>query len=661
MNRRIDLTRAGLSRACPSSLSRLGAMTPQVRLGHTAVYDPLRNRIIVFGGWNQGGPRNDVWTLSLSGTPEWNKISPFAPFPPGRSRHGAIYDPIRDRLVIFGGRDAANAPLGDVWSLALDEEIPCWTQMTPGGAPPSARYNHSAEYDHVRDRIVVFGGYDGSAPMMNDLWALSLDGAPEWSPLSFPGGPPDPRSGHGAIYDPVRDRMIFVWGHDLTRLWNDTWELPLGDMPQWSVIPPGAIPFAGITRALYDPVRDRVVVVVSPSDLSPVDVWALSLTPQFMWSRITPTGTPPSGRSGHSVIYDPPRDRLLLFGGFRQTVSLNDVWALALSGTPAWNEIVPDGAPPAARSDHVAIYDPVRDRMVIHGGASEGPVSRRDAWILSLAGTPAWSELSPAGTKPLGRFGHSAIYDPAGDRMIVFGGRNGPTTFADVWDLSLDGATAWAQLQPTGALPSGTAGHSAIHDPLRERMVVFDGFQQPPDPGVTRTLTLSGGGVVERTRAVRAIAARNAQRARRGLRSDPRSDDRGRRRGRRLRHRRRLGPDVDPSDGGARPGRAAPGARRARAAVAEPVRALDDRLVLPRRSRARASPRLRFGGAPRAGSRGRARRRGAARGRVGWDRRSRATRVARRLLRPPGDSGVDARAEGRAPQVTGSGRASGLR
>jgi len=468
--------------------------TPDVRLGHSAVYDPVRNRILIFGGWNQGGPRNDVWALPLSGTPEWAEIIPSGTSPPGRSRHAAIYDLPRDRMVIFGGLDAGNAPQSDAWSLPLGEDL-VWTQLAPGGPLPAARYNHGAEYDPVRDRIVVFGGYDGIFHM-NDLWALSLDGAHEWSPLSSQGGPPDPRSGHGAIYDPIRDRMILVWGHNPTRFWNDTWELALGDTPQWSVVPPGAIPYAGLISreydSVYDPVRDRVVVVVSPSDLSPVEAWTLSLAPVPLWSRLIPTGTPPSGRAGCSVIYDPPRDRLILFGGTRLSAALNDVWTLSLSGALSWAEIVPDGGPPAVRWYHAAIYDPVRDRMVIHGGGSEGLVYRRDAWVLSLAGAPAWSQLSPAGTKPLGRIGHTAIYDPSGDRMIVHGGRNQVTLFGDIWALSLDGATAWAQVLASGNSPGSAASHSAVYDPIRERMAVFGGSFQPPDPGATYTLSLSG-------------------------------------------------------------------------------------------------------------------------------------------------------------------------
>ena len=44
----------------------------------------------------------------------------------------------------------------------------------PTGTPPIARYIHSAIYDPVRDRMVVFGGY-GRSGFRNDVWALVWD------------------------------------------------------------------------------------------------------------------------------------------------------------------------------------------------------------------------------------------------------------------------------------------------------------------------------------------------------------------------------------------------------------------------------------------------------------------------------------------------------
>ena len=96
------------------------------------------------------------------------------------------------------------------------------------------------------------------------------------------------------------------------------------------------------------------------------------------------------------------------------------MWALSLEGTPQWTELTPSGWPcrrvPVTRQ----IYDPVRDRMVVFGGgSSELPAytGTNDAWALSLGGDPFWTELIPSGTPPSARYHQASAYDPVRDRI----------------------------------------------------------------------------------------------------------------------------------------------------------------------------------------------------------------------------------------------------
>jgi hypothetical protein len=327
-----------------------------------------------------------------------------------RYAHRAIYDPVRDRMVVFGGYDGVHH-LNDVWALSL-AGTPTWTELTPSGTPPSGRRYHSAIYDPVRDRMVVFGGYTGEG-YLNDVWALSLAGTPEWTELTPGGTPPHPRYRQSAIYDPVRDRMVLFAG--------------------WY------------------------------ADTNFDDVWALSLAGTPTWTDLTPGGTSPVPRLSHSAIYDPVRDRMVVFGGV-EFGYLNDVWALSLANAPAWTELTPSGTPPTGRWDHSAIYDPLQDRMVVFGGY-DGFGYQDDTWALSLADAPAWTKLTPAGTPPSGRFGHSSIYDPVRDRMVVFGGFGDSRYVNDVWDLGLTGTTAWT---PTLAGDLQTLTVNATHGSVTE-------------------------------------------------------------------------------------------------------------------------------------------------------------------------------------------------
>src|SRR5262245_42694731 len=96
----------------------------------------------------------------------------------------------------------------------------------------------------------------------------------------------------------------------------------------------------------------------------------------------------------------------------------------------------------------------MRDRMVIYGGLVTGMhYILNDIWALSFSGTPAWSHL-PWGDELPPRLYHSAIYDPVRDRMVVFGGQAGAGVFLnDTWAFQFTAPLGWSQLTPTGSLP----------------------------------------------------------------------------------------------------------------------------------------------------------------------------------------------------------------
>ena len=503
----------------------IGVPPPFERYQHTAVYDPVRDRMVVFGGDGDGGTFNDVWALSLSGSPAWSMLDPAGSPPPARNRHTAFYDPVRDRMVVFGGYNrSGDTYYNDVWALSL-AGTPAWSKLTPAGSPPAARLGHTAIYDPVRDRMVVFGGF-ANGGRRNDVWALSLAGTPAWSELTPAGSPPAPLWMHTAIYDPVRDRMVVLGGPS-----NDVWALSLAGTTAWSAIA-GNPPVGGGYAAVYDPASDRMVVFGGDTELNLNWVCTLSLAGTPAWSEVVPAGSQPPARNGHTVIYDPVRGRMVVFGGFEGMAIYgnsiqygNDAWALSLEGSPTWSalstatpseRVVPtaiydpvrhsmvvfggyagaffddvwslplagsqgdwsatsvSGSPPAARAGHTAIYDPVRDRMIVFGGGTNVS-SFNDVWALSLAGSPVWSRLTPAGSLPAARWGHTAIYDPVRDRMIVFGGETNVSTFNDVWALSLAGSPVWIALDPMGSPPVALSYHTAIYDPVRDRMIVFGG------------------------------------------------------------------------------------------------------------------------------------------------------------------------------------------
>ena len=145
-------------------------------------------------------------------------------------------------------------------------------------------------------------------------------------------------------------------------------------------------------------------------------------------------------------------------------------------GTPAWTQLAPSGTAPSAREGLTAVYAAASNRMIVFGGYNGSGVN--DTWVLSNAngsgGTPAWTQLAPSGTAPPARYFHTAVYAAAGNRMIVFGGRN-VVRLNDTWVLSnangSGGTPAWTQLAPSGIVPSAHSYPTAVYDAASGRMV----------------------------------------------------------------------------------------------------------------------------------------------------------------------------------------------
>lgn len=395
-------------------------------------------------GLYRGGPfdpaSDAIWTLSLE-TDTWSKIAP--PLRPrGREGHAAVLDAAGRQMIVFGGYEDDyyyDGPRrGDAWSFALDSGT--WSQVIPSGGTPEGRAGHTAVYDPLRHRAIVFGGYNAQGDtFLADTWQLSLDDFPVWSRLAVADPAPSGRAGHSAIYDPVGDRMIVFGGEQscgesCSAAGNDLWSLSLAGAPTWTpLLPSGASPPAlSGQSAIYDPIRRRMVVFGGTDFVSSSNaVWTLELSGEPVWSRLSTAGTSPAVRSGHSAIYDPVGDRMLIFGA---GPSANDTWALNFDEPATWEELHPTGPPPAPRISHTAVYDPNGRRMLVYGGYPVPQVGS-DLWALSLDVAPAWSELSPSDSPPPPRGDHIAVYDPVSERMLVHGGNRGYTY--DTWMLEL--------------------------------------------------------------------------------------------------------------------------------------------------------------------------------------------------------------------------------
>jgi hypothetical protein len=255
-------------------------------------------------------------------------------------------------------------------------------------------------------------------------------------------------------------------------------------------------------KCMYNATNNRMIMFGGkiPSTDFADDVWVLQhangLDGTPAWIQLRPERRGPMGRHMPTAVYDQTNNRMVVFGGHTNdgpcpSIFAADVWVLrnanGLGGAPAWVHLEPTGRPPSAREWHTAVYDAASNGMVVFGGTScSGDLN--DVWILrnanGLGGAPAWVHLEPTGEPPFMRVGHTAIYDAANNRMMVFGGGLGfgNPFFNDVWVLEhangLGGNPAWVQLNPTGMPPSVREDHTAIYDVAKNQMIVFGGWRR---------------------------------------------------------------------------------------------------------------------------------------------------------------------------------------
>jgi hypothetical protein len=488
-----------------------GTPAPSGRKAAAAAYDSQRHRLIVFGGYpkypNDVGTADqyfdDVWALDLA-TNLWTQLAPTGTPPAPRTGASAIYDSSHDRLIVFGGGNGGSQ-YNQVWQLSL-AGTPVWTLLTPSGTPPAPRSYHMAVFDAERQRMILFGGYSYNGTSFGDTWELSLSGAPAWSAMSFAISP-SARFRAGMAMDPGRDRLILYggWG-GINR--SDTWTLSLEGTPQWTPITTTHLPPGRSEVSLaYDAANDRMVSFGGNNGQPQSDTWILLLSgagaPDWMNAA---SSDPPSPRYGHSSIYDPVAERVVIFGGFtapnsgwgehsRQSWALND-------GPNAWTLLNDPGELPSLRArNHTVVRDPIANRFISFGGERpQGPQGWLSNQLHSFdTVTNQWVPISAQGPSPTPRYAHRAVWDHIRDRMLVFGGWDS-AYLGELWEYRRRPIPAWTQLFTNGAQPAGRMAHGMVFDVARDRLVIFGGTEGQSGVlvpmGDVWTLPLSGPGAM---------------------------------------------------------------------------------------------------------------------------------------------------------------------
>jgi hypothetical protein len=442
--------------------------------GHTAVLEPRDRRLVVFGGRDHIHHPDEVTdqllALSLSAPSGWESVRAVPAGPAPREGHAAVLE--GKRMIVFGGRsgDDPAVSLDDTWTLELSG-VPLWTRLAAGGQGPPGRSGHSLVLDRGGGRLILFGGTGGEVPL-NDVWVLSTGPEPTWAQLVPGGTPPEPRSLHAAVFDPSGNRMIVFGGRGQSGVEvGDAWELVLGSEAVWNQLwPAGVSPAARAGHsAAYDAARRRMIVHGGAPVADGDELWALSLSDEPAWERITTPPARPGPRVSSAVVVDENARQMVVAGGLNDRGSHADAWVLQLDDAPAWTDLTRS---PGDRESSVATLDPTSGQVLMFGGTLQfgaPPVS--DLWSLSPEAAPRFAQLVAATSTPWHLPRSKAAFDASRQRLAIY---SPPTSSQpdSLWRVDLSESPTWIAIRPAGT-PPGEA-FAAAFDPLEDRLAVVD-------------------------------------------------------------------------------------------------------------------------------------------------------------------------------------------
>ena len=293
------------------------AAAPSARIGHQAVYDPLRRQVVVFGGWSRWGGRmfNDTWGWNGS---RWELLGQRGMAPSHRHSHAMAFDARRGRVVLFGGYDkqARGRRLSDLW----EWDGRRWQRVSQPRARPKPRAWHAMTWDSKRQQVLLFGGNLGRTPS-GALW--SWDGR-QWRRLQASGATPRPRSNFAMAFDDRRGVLVVHGGDDTSkRRYGDLWEW---DGARWRQPDQGATK-PGVRTGHSMVFAGEQVLLFGGKGTKGTgrrgDLWGWD---GVRWVQ-RQSATPPGKRSGQVLAWDPDRRVLVLFGGGKkERRTLADTW-----------------------------------------------------------------------------------------------------------------------------------------------------------------------------------------------------------------------------------------------------------------------------------------------------------------------------------------------
>lgn len=370
------------------------AGAPAPRQNASAIYDQAGDRMVLFGGRSSSGDLADAWVLDLSAL-RWRQLSTTGTAPSPRHTHNAVLHRLAQEMLIWSGRsiDAQGTQLhNDVH--ALDLTTSAWRLIQPATAAPVARYGTAAIFDAAAGELVNFAGFT-ELGRFDDTWRLDPTTG-IWREVTMDQRPGQ-RCLHTAAYDAVGERMIVFGGQRGADALDDVWSLDLRT-DTWHALPPMPAGGRRFPAAAFDVQGGRFYTFGGERNGARFgDLWSLAIggdrrngagdVVASAWEQVAAEVDVPPVRDRAVLIYDERRHRLVLFGGTGEEGHLNDTWVLTLpQPTPTFVRAVDDSEPtllalpaiypnpfngqvliqvqvPPAQQGHLMVYDLLGQRV----------------------------------------------------------------------------------------------------------------------------------------------------------------------------------------------------------------------------------------------------------------------------------------------------------
>ena len=558
----------------------LPASSPSPRTGYAMAFHERNGVTVLFGGYSENKYMGDTWAYNLTLNTWTEKKSAIAPQP--RDFHSMAYDPVSDRIVLFGGNKGSSSSLfSDTWT--YDYSNNTWTERTTTKAPPP-RFKQSMCYDPTSGLIILFGGstgYDGrkgdtwtynpatnawtecyvathpfwrsgaamaacpssgtvflfggeshssSIPSVNiwynDTWSFNVSNN-VWTNMSTTVGP-SPRSSPGMTYDPS-SKGFFLCGGDHDIPLADYWKYDPAQN-RWTILDEvsSPVPRSGSSFA-YDRASQVGVLFGGYNYNNWNDTWIYTV-PENKWEKRYPELSP-TPRMGAAMCYDRDTGLMVLFGGgelnfndrtdYWTSNDFDDTWTYNVSANiwmnrqpvqhphefqcmaydpdshlvilvgmaswdapgietwtydvigNLWTNRTKPGAPSARGSSEI-VYDETCHMIVLFGGNNINGSVMGDTWTYNTSSF-SWSLMSPDFSPPA-RTGHAMVFDNALGAVLLFGGtgRNRSVPYGDTWAYNAS-ANTWRNLT-SAVSPDPRCAHGLFYDSNTKTTVLFGGY-----------------------------------------------------------------------------------------------------------------------------------------------------------------------------------------